>query len=81
MISIIKKRKKKMNWGNWYLDDKYLCIKIKDVDIYEIRLFKCHTAKDRNEWIWHMSKKSWITDIDKNNLLNAFRELEAKGMI
>lgn len=70
-----------MKWGNWYLDGKYLCIKIRDVDKYEIPLDCCHTAKRRNEWIWHMSEKFWITDIDRHDLLDAFRDLEKRGII
>lgn len=67
---------KKQVYGKWSLKESTNELVYKDNNYtYEIDLDTITNAKTILNWIFHISTKSWVNDVDISNLITAFVDL------
>lgn len=72
-----KQRETKSSWGDWVLNDEYQSLElIKNKRwVYEFDLERCTTAEELWVQINHISKKTWLEEKDRSDLILALSYL------
>ena len=63
------------HWGAWKLDTCDMTLNHDHVPNYQIDLETMNTAGAMLDWIMQVSAKRWMTSQDKDDLLEALREI------
>src|SRR5689334_18567187 len=61
-------------WGNWRYHARLFVLTHVPED-YEIRLDECSTSAETLDWIFQVANKTWMTQEDKGNLIDALQDL------